>query len=318
MRGLREAAYGSRAGLLTGLGILPDARPGAGADDGVVQEMLIVGRGGEGVVLASQILADTFARAGFWVQSFPEFKAERRGAPISAFLRWDAASPIHRRYKVQDCDVLVDVSPAPPSDDVLRAVRPGGLVVLNRETRFAHSGAFEIARVPAARVAQENGILSSEGRPMGNVAVLGACMKLLVPDGLRFLEEAVTARFGSSAGPNVHAAREGYARCTRQHARADDAPLEPAPAARHALHRSLFAVSTTDSLSNHTGGWSLDRPVLRDACNDCALCSLFCPEGAIARTDGSMAIDYLYCKGCGICEVVCPVKNAIAMEAVPA
>jgi Pyruvate/2-oxoacid:ferredoxin oxidoreductase gamma subunit len=56
------------------------ARP----DDWRVKEMLIVGRGGEGVVLASQLLADTFARAGWYVQSFPEFKAERRGAPISA------------------------------------------------------------------------------------------------------------------------------------------------------------------------------------------------------------------------------------------
>ena len=67
-----------------------------------MKEMLLVGRGGEGVVLASQILAETFVRAGFWVQSFPEFTAERRGAPISAFLRWDETSPIHRRYKVQD------------------------------------------------------------------------------------------------------------------------------------------------------------------------------------------------------------------------
>ena len=120
-----------------------------------MKEMLLVGRGGEGVVLASQILADTFARAGFWVQSFPEFKAERRGAPISAFLRWDETSPIHRRYKVRECDVLVVVSPSPPSPEVMRTVRPGGLIVLNRETRFPHAGPFDIARVPASRIAQE-------------------------------------------------------------------------------------------------------------------------------------------------------------------
>ena len=111
--------------------------------------MLLVGRGGEGVVLASQILAETFARAGFWVQSFPEFKAERRGAPISAFLRWDETSPIHRRYKVRECDVLVVVSPSPPSPDVLRTVKPGGQIVLNRDARFPHTGPFDIARVPA-------------------------------------------------------------------------------------------------------------------------------------------------------------------------
>lgn len=286
-----------------------------------MKEMLIVGRGGEGVVLASQILAETFARAGFWVQSFPEFKAERRGAPISAFLRWDETSRIHRRYKVQDCDVLVVVSPSPPSPQVLRAVRPGGLIVLNRETRFPHAGPFDVARVPAARIAQDNGILSPEGRPMGNVAVLGACVRLLVPHGLAFLEEAVRSRMGALAEANVLAAGEGYARCTRQHTLAGDTPVEPAPDLARPGRRQrtpVFAVSTTDSRGNHTGTWSLDRPLLTDACTACALCALFCPEGAISRSDGAMSIDYLYCKGCGICEVVCPVRNAIAMEEVRA
>ena len=277
-----------------------------------------MGRGGEGVVLASQILADTFARAGFWVQSFPEFTAERRGAPISAFLRWDT-SPIHRRYKVKECDVLVVVSPSPPSPQAVATVRPGGLIILNRETRFAHTGPFDIARVPASRIARRNDILSSEGRPMGNVAVLGACVRLLIPDGLKFLEQAVASRMGALAGANVLAAREGYASCTRQHALAGDLPLEPAPdLAEQRRSAPVFAVSTTDSLSRHTGTWSLDRPVLTDECTACALCALFCPEGVISRSDGAMVIDYLYCKGCGICEVVCPVRNAIAMEAVTA
>ena len=283
-----------------------------------MQEMLIVGRGGEGVVLASQLLADTFARAGIWAQSFPEFKAERRGAPISAFLRWDGA-PIHRRYKVRSCDVLVGVSPSPPSAEVLRSVRPGGLVILNREERLPYAGPFTIARVPASRIARDLGVLSAEGRPMGNVALLGACVRLLLPDGLAFLEQAVAARMGAAAGPNVAAAGEGFARCTRQRTRARDVPLGLTPTSAQALRpMPVFPVSTADSLAIHTGSWSLDRPVLRDACTACALCALFCPEGAIARTDGAMAVDYLYCKGCGICEVVCPVRNAIAMEEVPA
>lgn len=282
-----------------------------------MQEMLIVGRGGEGVVLASQLLADALSRAGFRVQSFPEFKAERRGAPISAFLRWDEA-PIHRRYKVRECDVLAVVSPSPPSEEALRCVRPGGLVVLNRETRFPHAGPFEIARVPASRIARRHGVLSAEGRPVGNMALAGACLRLILPDGLGFLEQAISARLGDAAQVNVAAARAGYAECTRQRARAGDAPLEPAPALAPVGRPALFPVSTADSLGNHTGSWSLDRPVLTDACTACALCALFCPEGAIARANGSMAVDYLYCKGCGICEVVCPVRNALHMEEVPA
>ena len=287
-----------------------------------MKEMLLVGRGGEGVVLASQILAETFARAGLWVQSFPEFTAERRGAPISAFLRWDETSPIHRRYKLQACDVLVVISPSPPAPQVIRTVRRGGLIVLNRETRFPHTGPFDIAHVPASRIARGDGILSSEGRPMGNVAVLGACVRLLVPHALGFLEQAVASRMGAMAEANIIAAREGYACCTRQHTLASDTPVEaapdPSPAPEPRESPPVFAVSTTDSRRNHTGTWSIDRPLLTDECTACALCALFCPEGAIARNDGSMVIDYLYCKGCGICEVVCPVRNAITMEEVTA
>jgi 2-oxoacid:acceptor oxidoreductase gamma subunit (pyruvate/2-ketoisovalerate family)/2-oxoacid:acceptor oxidoreductase delta subunit (pyruvate/2-ketoisovalerate family) len=286
-----------------------------------MRELVIVGRGGQGVVLASQLLADTFARAGYWAQSFPEFKAERRGAPISAFVRWDAGAPIHRRYKVRDCDVLVVVSASPPSARQVGSVRPGGLVVLNRETRFPHTGPFAVARVPASRIAREHGILSAEGRPMGNVAMLGGCVKLLLPDGLRFLEEAVVSRMGAIADVNLLAAREGYARCTKQHALPDDTPVELLPGNGEVAQPEpfpVFAVSTRDSLSNHTGSWSETQPVIGDACTACAVCALFCPEGAISRTDGVMSIDYLYCKGCGICEVVCPVRNAIAMAEVTA
>lgn len=285
-----------------------------------VQEMLIVGRGGEGVVLASQLLADTFARAGFHVQSFPEFKAERRGAPISAFLRWDEERPIRRRFKVQACDVLVVVSPSAPPAAAIGAVRPGGLVVLNHEARFPHVGDFDVARVPGSRIAEDAGILSSEGRPMGNVAVLGACVRLLLPHGLVFLERAIEGRLGALAAANVISAREGFARCVRQHRLGGDTPFASANGRPATAPRvpPLFPVSTVDSLLSQTGTWSLDRPVLLEGCTACAVCALFCPEGAISRDAGAMAIDYLHCKGCGICEDVCPVRNAIVMEEVRA
>ncbi len=282
-----------------------------------MKEMLLVGRGGEGVVLASQILADTLARAGGWVQAFPEFTAERRGAPISAFVRWDQSSPIRRRYKIHDCDVLVVISPAPPADEVVARVRPGGLIVLNRDARLQLAGPFTVARVAASRIARKHGVMSSEGRPMGNAAVLGACVRLLAPNSLDFLADAIGTRVRSHADANVAAAREGYASCTTQHTQSGDHRASRlAPSALHVP--PLFAMSTADSRGRHTGTWSLDRPVLADACTACALCALFCPEGAITRHDGSMFVDERYCKGCGICEVVCPVRGAIVMEEVRA
>ena len=158
---------------------------------------------------------------------------------------------------------------------------------------------------------------------MGNVAVLGACLHLIAPDALAHLEQALTARLDpSTAAANIAAARTGAERCVVQRARAGDVALqdvwatEPAPPPH--VETPLFPVSTADSATVRTGAWSLERPVLTAACNACAVCALFCPEGAIDRADGTIAIDYAHCKGCGICEVVCPVRGALAMEEVVA
>jgi pyruvate ferredoxin oxidoreductase delta subunit len=214
--------------------------------------------------------------------------------------------------------VLVAISASPPSPQLIESVRPGGLVILNRDSRFPHAGPYRLARVPASTIARRNGVLSSEGRPMGNTAVLGACVRLVLPGGLHFLEQAIVARMGERAGANVAAAREGYARCVRQRATATDVPVEVSHETARRRARLVFPISRTDSLLNHTGSWSEDRPVLTSECTACALCALFCPEGAIARRNGAMVVDYLYCKGCGICEVVCPVRNAVHMEEVKA
>jgi pyruvate ferredoxin oxidoreductase gamma subunit len=281
-----------------------------------VNELLLVGRGGEGVVVASQILAETLARAGFWVQSFPEFTAERRGAPISAFLRWDDGGRIRRRYKMRGCDVLAVVSPSPPSIELLRRVRPGGLVIVNREARLPIAGDFAIVHVPAARIARAAGTLSAEGRPMGNAAVVGACVRLVAPDSLPVLQDAVAARLGAA---NAAAATAGFEQCRRQRRLPADAVVDAAGAEPvRAAPQRRFSNSTRDTLANRTGDWSLERPILGAACTACALCALFCPETAMTRHDGSMAIDYVHCKGCGICVAVCPVRDAITMEEVPA
>ena len=73
-------------------------------------EIKISGRGGQGAVLASQILAAAMFETGLWVQSFPSFGAERRGAPVSAFLRADDEE-ITLRCGVQHPDWIVLFDP---------------------------------------------------------------------------------------------------------------------------------------------------------------------------------------------------------------
>lgn len=71
------------------------------------------------------------------------------------------------------------------------------------------------------------------------------------------------------------------------------------------------------SMEYKTGSWRTNRPQ-RDAkkCIHCLACFNYCPEGIWNIKDGkineSNPINFEYCKGCGVCAAVCPVK-CIAM-----
>ncbi|MEM3203688.1 MAG: 4Fe-4S dicluster-binding protein [Saccharolobus sp.] len=62
-----------------------------------------------------------------------------------------------------------------------------------------------------------------------------------------------------------------------------------------------------------TGAWRIVRPVIdHNKCIRCIACFIFCPEATIIHNGSKVEVDYEYCKGCGVCANVCPVK-AISM-----
>ena len=71
-----------------------------------MKEIKIFGRGGQGAVMASQILATAAFLEGYWAQTFPQFGAERRGAPVIAYIRLDH-EPIPIRSKVYNPNVVI-------------------------------------------------------------------------------------------------------------------------------------------------------------------------------------------------------------------
>jgi len=52
-------------------------------------EIRFHGRGGQGAVMAAQVLAEAAVREGYEAHAFPYFGAERRGAPVEAYARID-------------------------------------------------------------------------------------------------------------------------------------------------------------------------------------------------------------------------------------
>jgi pyruvate ferredoxin oxidoreductase gamma subunit len=70
------------------------------------------GRAGQGVVTAAVTLADVLsAEKGKYVQAFPEFGAEKRGAPILAFNRI-SKKPIRTHSQVYSPDIVVVTDPS--------------------------------------------------------------------------------------------------------------------------------------------------------------------------------------------------------------
>ncbi|NLX84595.1 MAG: pyruvate synthase [Synergistaceae bacterium] len=68
------------------------------------------GRGGQGAKSASAILAEVLFEEGKHVQAFPEYGAERQGAPMRAFNRV-SDTPIRRRCSVENPNIIVIVDP---------------------------------------------------------------------------------------------------------------------------------------------------------------------------------------------------------------
>ena len=64
-------------------------------------EIRIHGRGGQGAVIASKVLAAAAFKEGKYVQSFPAFGVERRGAPLMAFTRVDD-QPVRIRCQIYE------------------------------------------------------------------------------------------------------------------------------------------------------------------------------------------------------------------------
>ena len=64
------------------------------------------GRGGQGLKTASRILGSAFFFEGFEVQDAPRYGAERRGAPIFAYVR-ASTRPVFERGVIRNPDLVL-------------------------------------------------------------------------------------------------------------------------------------------------------------------------------------------------------------------
>jgi 2-oxoacid:acceptor oxidoreductase gamma subunit (pyruvate/2-ketoisovalerate family) len=165
-----------------------------------MSEVRFHGRGGQGVVTTSKILANAFARTGRFGASFPMFGFERRGAPVRAFGRF-SDKPVREKTQIYTPDIIVVLDPSQKhSKAVFQGLKPGGMMLLNDaqkppETR--HANLKRLAVIDANKVA-----LEEIGQVIPNTVVVGAFAKM---SGLLDVQPCCEALEDYFSGTNLEA-----------------------------------------------------------------------------------------------------------------
>ncbi len=153
-----------------------------------MQEIRFHGRGGQGAVIASRVLAQALFIEGRYAQSFPTFGAERRGAPVAAFVRADD-SFINVRSRVTKPDyVIVMAARLIETVPVADGINQGGIILINSDqpadtfnfsstTQPSTPLPYQVVTINLNHIALKYG-LGSEIMPLINAPVLGALAKI--------------------------------------------------------------------------------------------------------------------------------------------
>lgn len=176
-----------------------------------MHEVRIHGRGGQGAVLASAILAQALIADGKHAVAIPSFGFERRGAPVAAFLKF-SDQPIRAMTNVYHPDCIICIDPTVSQVvDIFAGMKPGGTVVLTTKS------SLDQLKLPdhVARVGLCDAVgiaLAIFQRPLTNAIMLGAFARTTGLLSLDALKEALQEMDFRDAGltQNLAAAERGF------------------------------------------------------------------------------------------------------------
>ena len=171
-------------------------------------EVKFSGRGGQGVVMASQMLGSAFFKGGLYPQCYSVYGGERRGAPVFAYLRVDQEKILLKcNIKIPNQLICFDESifdPAKPGELPL----PGGKILINTRRPLddlEHMDGYTVGCLDAGGISLKAGL----GRVI-NTTILGACCKLNQEPSLDYMLEAVKEMVPAKVEANLEAVRLAY------------------------------------------------------------------------------------------------------------
>ncbi len=175
-------------------------------------EIRFHGRGGQGAVTASELLARAAFNEGKDVQSFPMYGVERRGAPVTAFTRIDSKA-VRNKAQIHEPDIVIVMDMALlDAVDVTAGLKPGGKVILNtgKSPDEIDLGIDNpVYTVDASSIAVKHR-LGSKVAPIVNTAILGAIVGATGVVKIETLLEVVRNKAPAKKEENAMATKQAY------------------------------------------------------------------------------------------------------------
>jgi len=178
------------------------------------------GRGGQGAVICGNMLAAALAEEGRYALSFPLFAGDRRGGPVTAFVRVSDVSTEVPRCQIHEPDCLIIMHASLVSRDaagdgnaaIFRGFREGGLILVNSgrapdELNIPFRAT--VATVNATAIAERHGLGTATSRPV-NSAILGALVHVTQLVAMTSLEAAIRKEVPEKIDQNLAAARDAF------------------------------------------------------------------------------------------------------------
>ena len=172
-------------------------------------QIKFLGKGGQGVVVASEILARACFEENLYPQCFSLYGGERRGATVAAFVRVDQKK-IYLKCDIDRPDHLILLDKSLFNEkEVAGQVDPGGSLLLNLEKDYPLDAlkTFKVGRIDALEISRKNGLGA-----IVNTAILGAYVRLSNLVSLDTLLRVISETVPTAADQNVMAAKEAYER----------------------------------------------------------------------------------------------------------
>ncbi len=175
-------------------------------------EIKFHGRGGQGVVIASQMLGMAFFRKDMYPQCYSLFGGERRGAPVVSFLRVGNAK-ILLKCEIKNPNELIVFEPNLLDPKEVRSVMPlGSIILINSRVKpdsLSELTDYRVGLVDAQSIAD-----SLELGHVINTAILGAYCRFTGHIAIESLVETVHDMAPQKKEINAEAARQGYEKVT--------------------------------------------------------------------------------------------------------